>query len=320
MEFYFDNDSTNPFYNHALEYFFVMHRLPVFILWRNKDAILLGRNQNLYREINLKYVEENNIFLVRRLSGGGCIYTDERNMQYTFVEGNEFSNNFKFFANMIINQLAKIGLRAEFTGRNDILIDGKKISGNAQYMKNSMVVHHGTILYDISKEKLMNSLTPQKIKFQGKSVKSVSSRVSTIKDMVDMTYDEFFERVKNGIIEDNKLKVYKLTDADREEILGYEKMFRNKDFIYSRKKTEANYQVKHNFGLVEYSYSIKNNLVESFEIEGDFFSNKDIRDLCNLFLGKSMTIEAFREVLSGVDLGEYIVGMDKKVFLGDIFD
>ncbi|MCI5839982.1 MAG: lipoate--protein ligase [Peptoniphilaceae bacterium] len=320
MQYYFDNDSTNPFYNHAVEYFFAMHKIPVFILWHNKDAILLGKNQNLYREVNLNYANENGITLVRRLSGGGCIYTDEKNMQYTFVESDDYANDFKHFAQMMIAQMEKMGLNPEFSGRNDILIDGKKISGNAQYIKNSMVVHHGTILFDIDSEKMSKSLTPQKIKFEGKAVKSAASRITTINDMIDMEYDEFFNKIKKGIIEDNKLLPYTLNDEDKEEVMEYKKMFEDHDFIYSKGETSANYQKKHDFGIVEYSYNIKENLLEDFKIEGDFFSKKDISEFCNMFEGKSFTIDEFHNILKKIDINEYIVGMNEKVFLGDIFD
>lgn len=320
MKYYFNNDSVDPYYNFAVEYFFAKHNIPVFILWRNKDSILLGKNQNIYREVNLKYTEENGINLVRRLSGGGCIYTDEKNMQYTFIESQNYANDFKHFANMIINQMKKMGLNPEFSGRNDILIDGKKISGNAQYMKNSMVVHHGTILFDIGFEKMMHSLTPQKIKFEGKAIKSVESRITTINDMIDMEYDEFFKKIKNGIIEDNNLEEYVLNDSEKEEVNKYIDLFKNEEFIYSKGETTANYQRKHKFGVVEYSYNIKDNLIDSFKIEGDFFSNKDISEFCDMFVGKAMTIDGFHNVLNDVNIGEYIVGMDEKVFLGDIFD
>ncbi|MDU3193126.1 MAG: lipoate protein ligase C-terminal domain-containing protein, partial [Finegoldia magna] len=146
------------------------------------------------------------------------------------------------------------------------------------------------------------------------------SRITTINDMIDMEYDEFFNKIKNGIIEDNNLEEYVLNDSEKEEVNKYIDLFKNEEFIYSKGETTANYQRKHKFGVVEYSYNIKDNLIDSFKIEGDFFSNKDISEFCDMFVGKAMTIDGFHNVLHDVNIGEYIVGMDEKVFLGDIFD
>ncbi|MDY6065675.1 MAG: lipoate--protein ligase [Finegoldia sp.] len=319
LKYYFKNDSRDPYYNHALEYFFANHKLPIFMLWSNDDAILLGRHQNLFREVDVKYARDNNIKLVRRLSGGGAIYTDPLNAQFTFIESQDRGNDFKYFAELIIEQLAKFGIKAEFVGRNDIHVNGSKVSGNAQYMKNSMVVHHGTILYNVNMEKLSHALTPQKIKFEGKQVKSVQSRVTTLSDMVDLDSKGFFAAIQDGIINDLNLEEYKLDEKDKDEIESYVQKFKDEDFILGQGATKARYQVKHPFGIVEYVYDINNGKMENFAIEGDFFSNKDIEEFTQKFEGKKMDVGLFEEILNDICIDDYIVGMNKKDFIGDIF-
>lgn len=319
LKYYFNNDSRNPYYNHALEYFFANHKIPIFMLWSNDDAVLLGKHQNIFREVDLSYAKNNDIELVRRLSGGGAIYTDPLNMQFSFVESQAYGNDFKYFAGLMINQLKKLGIEAEFTGRNDILVDSSKVSGNAQYMKNSMVVHHGSILYNINMEKLSHVLTPQKIKFQGKEVKSVQSRIKTLSDMVDLDSKEFFKKIQDGIIEDLKLEEYKIDDRYHDEIESYVEKFKDDYFVLGHGLTKANYQVKHPYGVVEYSYDINKAYIENFAIEGDFFSKKDLEEFIQKFEGKKMDVGVFEEILSHVDIDEYIVGMNKKDFIGDMF-
>src|SRR5690606_19676837 len=150
---YIKNEDNRPQFNLALEQY-VFDNLnqfdEIFLLWINEPAIIVGKNQNTIEEINLDYVKENNIHVVRRLSGGGAVYHDLGNLNYTIISESKGSSSFNFeaFSKPVIEVLDKLGVKAEFTGRNDITIDGKKFCGNAQYMKKGKVLHHGAILFD----------------------------------------------------------------------------------------------------------------------------------------------------------------------------
>ncbi len=156
----------------------------IFLLYINKPSIIIGRNQNAYSEINNKFVSDNNIDLVRRLSGGGAVYHDENNLNFSFImnKSNKSPHElFKEFTKPIINALNKLGLDAKFTGRNDLTIDDKKFSGNAQFHKKNRTAVHGTILFNSDLSILSKALEASEIKYVDKGIKSVRSRVTNIK-------------------------------------------------------------------------------------------------------------------------------------------
>ena len=142
----------------------------IFLLWRNENAIIVGKNQNTLAEINYDYVKKNNIKVVRRQSGGGAVFHDLGNINFTFISCNENSfSDFKKFTMPIINALKGLGIDAEFSGRNDLLIDGKKFSGNAQYNYQNKVMHHGTLLFSSVINNVSDALKVKASKFEGKS-------------------------------------------------------------------------------------------------------------------------------------------------------
>lgn len=184
---YVKSNSTKPQFNLALEEYVFEHLDEygeIFMLWQNEPSIIVGKHQNTIEEINTKYVKENNINVVRRLSGGGAVYHDLGNLNYTIISKDEGSKGFDFktFSQPVIDVLADLGIRAEFTGRNDIVIGDQKFCGNAQYMKKGKVLHHGAILFDTELDVLGKSLKVSKDKIASKGVKSVRSRVTNIKD------------------------------------------------------------------------------------------------------------------------------------------
>ena len=184
---YIYNDSTEPYFNLALEeYFLKQTDEEYFILWRNEPCIVVGKNQNTLSEIHLEFVKERNIKVVRRLTGGGAVFHDLGNINFTFIVNDESSfNDFKGFVAPIIGTLKTLGIDAEFSGRNDMLIEGKKFSGNAQCKHKSRVMHHGTLLFSSNMNDLSGALKPKDIKFSDKSVKSVASRVTNISEHLE---------------------------------------------------------------------------------------------------------------------------------------
>ena len=189
------NEKTNPYFNLAMEEYFLKNtNEDLFLLWRNESAIVVGKNQNTLSEINYEYIKEHDIKVVRRQSGGGAVFHDLGNLCFTFIACNNNSfSDFKRFTMPIVEALKGLGINAEFSGRNDLLIDGQKFSGNAQYNYQNKVMHHGTLLFSSEINDVSAALKVKPIKFEGKSVKSVKSRVTNISEHLKqpMTVLEF---------------------------------------------------------------------------------------------------------------------------------
>ena len=189
--------TTDPAFNLAVEEY-VFDYLPkdrmYVMLWQNDNAIIIGKNQNTLAEINESYVREQGIRVVRRLSGGGAVYHDMGNLNFTVIADAQGENlDFGRFCALVVKALQRVGVQAEINGRNDMTIDGKKFSGNAQYLRQGRVMHHGTILFDSNASVLANALQVDEAKIQAKGVKSVRSRVTNVRPCLpeDMTLPQF---------------------------------------------------------------------------------------------------------------------------------
>ena len=208
---YIESESFDPHFNLALEQY-VFDNLDknenYFMLWQNDNAIIVGKHQNTVAEINAEYTKENNIKVVRRLSGGGAVYHDLGNLNFTFIVsagGGYEQFNFSDFCKPIIELLNSLGVNAVLNGRNDMSIEGKKFSGNSQYAKRGRIMHHGTIMFDSDLDIVGNSLVVSKDKIQSKGVTSIRSRVTNIKPhmQTDVSIEEFKRHDKAKFNQDN---------------------------------------------------------------------------------------------------------------------
>lgn len=183
---YIETGSTDVYYNFGLEnYFATEKRLPdtVFLFWRTTPTLMVGKYQNILEEINKPYADAHGIHLVRRMSGGGTIYTDLGGWQFTFIEHSpEQQIEFAQYIGPVVDAVRELGADASFNGRNDLLIDGRKFSGNAQYRLGDCIVHHGSLLYDTNIEQMVASTTVDPYKILSKSIKSVRDRVTNISE------------------------------------------------------------------------------------------------------------------------------------------
>ena len=328
---YVINDNNSCFFNHAAEeYLMRKFHDEIFMLWINEPSILIGKNQNTISEINLDYVKENGIKVVRRLSGGGTVYNDLGNINYTFITKRDKSNlkmevGFKKFALPVINALQSLGVNAVFTGRNDIIIDGKKFSGNAQYFKKDKLLHHGTLLFDCDMSKLSLALKSKPIKFKDKSVKSIGGRVTNILPNLKepMTLEEFKEYLKSYIIKDHKIdRIYKFTEEDIEEINKIVKeRFETWEWNYGKSpQYEYRNDVKYPGGVLEYNLNVEGGIIKEISIYGDFFGEKDIKDIETTLVGCKHGMEELEKALSSVKIEEYMKAISREDFIEGLLD
>ncbi len=328
---YVINNSNDPFFNHAAEEY-IMNKFDdeVFMLWINRPSILIGRNQNTISEINLEYVKENYITVVRRLSGGGTVYNDLGNMLFTFItyrnkEEPHVKNGFEKFAKPVIKALQSLGVNAIFTGRNDITIEGKKFSGNAQYFTKDKLLHHGTLLYDCDMSKLSLALKSKPIKFIDKSVKSVGSRVTNIALHMNekMNLSDFREYLKNYVIKEYDIEnIYEFNENDLEEIKEIAKnRFETWEWNYGKSPVyKCQNSIKYPSGVVEYNVNVEGGIIKEVSIYGDFFGEKDIKEVEPKLIGIRHDINALSNTLNEIDIDDYIRGLSNKEFIEGIMN
>ncbi len=314
---FFESKSFDPYYNLALEDYFFQHadaEKGFLMLWQNDNTIVVGKYQNTAEEVNQAYVDEHSIKVARRLSGGGAVYHDKGNLNFTFIikQKNIKEFDFNVFVVPLISALRKIGVKAEFTGRNDVTIDGKKISGNSQYLKDGKVLHHGCILFDSNLLAVSDALKPKDAKFISKSAKSVRSRVTTIKANVngDISIDKFKSIFKATIAETNKLEEISISDSQEKEILQLRnEKYATWDWNYGNSPDyEEKKEKKFDAGLVTVYLNVKSGVITDIGIYGDFFGNGDISDLTEAIKGSKMNEEILAK-LKTMDLNNYIKGL-----------
>ena len=226
--YYIDNSCTDPYFNLALEQY-VFDRLAVkkdfFILWRNDNAIIIGKHQNTMEEINAAFVKANSIEVVRRLSGGGAVYHDLGNVNFTFIAHHGGGFDFSTFCYPVMKALRSLGVEVQLSGRNDMSIDGRKFSGNSQYVKHGRVMHHGTIMFDSNLDMVERSLKVPEDKFLSKGFKSVRSRVTNVKPHLSQSIStiEFMDHLQGFMSEEFRLIPYDLRKEDLDAVRKLQK-------------------------------------------------------------------------------------------------
>ncbi|MGN0732965.1 MAG: lipoate--protein ligase [Emergencia sp.] len=321
---YIESSSTNPCFNLALEEF-VFNSLPkgesCFMLWQNKNAIVVGKHQNTIEEINQKYVRDHDITVVRRLSGGGAVYHDMGNLNFTFIVDQEDIEDFNFqvFVLPVINALSHYGIKAEFTGRNDITIDGKKISGNSQYIRHGRVLHHGCIMLDSNTAAVASALNVKAAKFISKSSKSVKSRVTTINANapVPLTMSEFKEALRNEIFGNNEIEYYNLSEDDLKSVnkLQAEK-YETWDWNYGYvKEYSMEREEKFDRGFVTCKLTCDKGIIRDIRFFGDFFGSNDISELEKALIGCHLD-NSLEKKLKEINVGRYMNNITAKEIAG----
>ncbi|HHW61542.1 MAG TPA: lipoate--protein ligase [Syntrophomonadaceae bacterium] len=313
------SDCQDPYYNLALEEYLFFQRTdlhPLFFLWQNSPTIVVGRNQNTLAEINRSFVEEKSINVVRRLSGGGAVYHDLGNLNFTFILQGVAGKGFDFarYTRPVIKTLRKLGVQAEDNGRNDITIDGKKFSGNAQYRHQDRLLHHGTLLFNTSLEDMVQALTPGQAKLESKGIASVRSRVTNLIEHlpVGTTLADFQrELIKNVLEEYGAGQHYFLSAEDEVQVEKLSaKRYRTWEWNYAQSPA-CNLIRSRAFpwGQMEVHMDIQNGIIQQCFVYGDFFTDRDIKELCALIEGSPYMDEEIRKRLQTVDLNTFIPGL-----------
>lgn len=309
-----DSPSHNAYFNIASEEY-LLHRFPtedLFLLYVNAPSIIVGKFQNTLAEINLDYVQQNNIKVVRRMSGGGAVYHDLGNLNFSFhtLLGENDFGDFSFFTQPVLKMLNNLGVPAELQGRNDLLVDGKKFSGNAKLARHGKMIQHGTLLFNSEMEVLGEALKANPLKFIDKATKSNRARVTNLLGYLPegTTTDDLKDLLTREILKIHPDATrYILTDED---LLGIKKLQQEK---YETWDWNFGFSPNYNFkkaikipaGFIEIHLDVVHGIIDKVKIFGDFFASQPIELLEQELVGQKHDLNALRLKLSHLDLTQF---------------
>ena len=317
--------TTDPAFNLAAEQY-VFESLPkdrnYFMLWQNDNAVIIGKYQNTLAEINQPYVEAHKIKVVRRLSGGGAVFHDLGNLNYTYITdaGELETLNMRIFCEPIVKALAEFGVAAEINGRNDMTIHGKKFSGNAQYIRHGRVMHHGTLLYNSDLSAVSKALQVDPEKIRAKGMESVRSRVTNIRRYLkeDVPLFAFREMLLAFIRRGTESEEYAFSEKDLREIVRI-KQERYDTWEWNYGKSPECSILKsarvEGCGIIEVYLETDHSLITDVSFQGDFFSTRDPEELIPNFIGKKPDADGFSQALEGIDVEKFFTGLTKEQML-----
>lgn len=327
---YIIDHSTDPQWNLATEeYLFKTFKQPVFRLWRNDASIIVGLHQNAYAEINVEYVRHNNIPVVRRLSGGGAVFHDLGNVNFTFIDTRDKTEDtatmFARFTRPILDAMAALGINASLEGRNDLVIDGKKFSGNAVAVYKNRILQHGTLLFSASMNNLSKALADRDVNFTGKAVKSNRARVTNICDHLakPMNVEEFIRFMERFITEkdEGKFTRYNYTPEDLAAIakLKLERYGRDEWNFGSSPSYSYSKVCRFPAGLLELYMEVEKGIIKEIKFYGNYFFLKETGEIEEYLRGCEHLRDKIEERIQKINLSDYFQNISGEEFL-TLFD
>lgn len=311
---YITLNSTSPYHNLAVEEYLLQQTTDsVFMLWQNDNTIVIGRHQNTAAEINQEYVDNHRVNVVRRLTGGGAVFHDTGNLNFTFIQNVESGKkeiDFMKYLQPIVNALQSLGVPVAFSGRNDLVINGQKISGNAMTFFGNRVLEHGTLLFSSQMSDLANALKADPDKFIDKAVKSVRSRVTNISDHLPhpMTVLEFRDYLMDYIMKDNQLSGIQNLTKEEEAIVNrlMEEKYQTWEWNYGKSpEYSMNKKIRTKGGTVQVIADIRDGHLRDLQFYGDFFGEKDPQELINQLIGLRLDKATLTTSLANININDY---------------
>lgn len=319
-----DNDGiTDPRLNLALEEYLLRQvelDEPLLLFYVNEPAVIIGRNQNTLEEIDPDYVEAQGIHIVRRLSGGGTVYHDLGNLNFSFItNGKETLHNFHLFTEPVIKVLLQLGVEAELRGKSDIFANGKKISGNAQYATTRRMFSHGTLLFDTDLGEMLRAINPRRTHIESKAVQSVRNFVTNILELLPrpMTLDEFRTALLSGIFNGGPILTHPLTAADWQAVRELaDNRYMTWEWNIGRSPAfDVRKSERLPAGKVDAHIDVNQGHIREVKFYGDFSGSRNIAELERLFVGVRYDRQGLTAALQAVDLSEYFGVMETAEFV-----
>ena len=292
----------------------------IFFMWQPAPTVIFGRNQLIDNEVNLDYCREHDIAVYRRKSGGGCVYADRDNIMFSYItRSDNVQLTFSRYTHAVAEMLQGLGLDATDNGRNDILIDGLKVSGNAFYHLPGRSIVHGTMLYDTNMEHMLNAITPSTAKLESKGVDSVRSRITTLSQHLDMSIDDFKAHVKATLCDGEMV----LNDADVKQIEGIMQSYLTPEFIYgSNPRCNLTREARiEGVGEVIVKLELNHNVIQHMNVAGDFFLLGSVDDsIVKPLTGVQFDRDHVRQALADVDMAQIILNFNNEQLINLLFD
>jgi len=289
-----------------------------FFTWTLDPCVVIGRNQLLQNEVNEAFLAENHFPIWRRPSGGGAVYADRNNVMFSFITTN-FNNKMVFdtYLNKVANVFKELGVDATFTGRNDLLVDGLKFSGNSFYRYKNQVVLHGTIMFDVNIETLVKAITPSDEKLISKGIASVRQRVTNLKDRLKVDKQGMIDYLSTHLTN----KTYRFKPVEIERIKELAKKYATPEWIYSKNPPYAIVK-KHKFpaGTIELRIDVKNQIITGLDWSGDFFTLRPLDLLTDYIVDQIYDKEKIEKALRGIPINEFIFGFTNQELIDLMFE